>query len=80
MVALPRGLRARPHERVTLIMVGFSLLKQPSRSNTSGERKSFEWTKNTVLATIADGKTAVSWGRRAEKLKKLNLSLLSNGF
>ena len=36
-----RPLRTRPHKRVTMIMVGFSRLKQPSRSSTLGERSSF---------------------------------------
>ena len=44
-----RSLRIRPHERVALIMVGFSLLGQPSRSSTLGERSSFEWKNTHVL-------------------------------
>ena len=61
-------------------VLGFSLLKQPSRSSTLGEE--LKQMKTRVLATMADSKTAASdyceatLGRREEKLQKRNLSPL----
>ena len=52
-----------------MIMVGFfSLLKQPSRSKTLGEEL-IRTEETHLLATMADGKTAPSWGEGKKDCK-----------
>ena len=71
--------RTRPHKRVTMIMVGFSLLKQPSRSSTLGEL--LIWMEETYLFDNDNWQNNNCFmGRREEKLQKLTLSLLLDGF
>ena len=71
-----RSLRARPQKRVTLIMVGlFTIEATISRSSTLGERERERgliriWTIAHVCgATIADVKTAASWGEGKKNCK-----------
>ena len=46
------SLRTRPHKAVTMIMVGCSLLKQPSRSSTLGEELILGNGRNTVSRVL----------------------------
>ena len=64
-----RPLRTRPHKRVTLIMIGLFTTEATIKIKHFRGEELILMEKHMLLALVADGQTAASWGEEKNNCK-----------